>query len=562
MRMDFIPFVTRGGFISPLVGNGDKMISANGVSLRYGGRALFENVNIKFTKGNCYGLIGANGSGKSTFLKILSGEIEPSKGDVTITPGERLAVLKQNHYEYDEYEVLKTVMMGHKRLIEIMEEKEKLYAKSEFTEAEGILLSELEAEFAELNGWEAESDAAILLNGLSIGEEYHYKLMKDLDGNEKVRVLLAQALFGNPDILLMDEPTNHLDVASITWLENFLANFENIVIVVSHDRHFLNQVCTQIADIDFGKIQLYFGNYDFWYQSSQLALQQMKDANKKTEARMKELQEFIQRFSANASKSKQATSRKKLLDKLTLEDIRPSSRKYPFVDFKPDREAGNDLLMVSGISKEIEGEQLLKDASIIVNKGDKIAFVGTNGNAKTVLFKILMGEMEPDSGDFKWGITTSQSYFPRDNSEFFDGVDLSLVDWLRQFSKDQTETFLRGWLGRMLFSGEEALKKASVLSGGEKVRCMLSKMMLSGANVLILDEPTNHLDLESITALNNGLINYKGTILFSSHDHEFVQTVANRIIEITPKGIIDRQMTYDEYLENEDIQALRKEMWL
>ena len=538
------------------------MISANGVSLRYGGRALFENVNIKFTKGNCYGLIGANGSGKSTFLKILSGEIEPSKGDVTITPGERLAVLKQNHYEYDEYEVLKTVMMGHKRLIEIMEEKEKLYAKSEFTEAEGILLSELEAEFAELNGWEAESDAAILLNGLSIGEEYHYKLMKDLDGNEKVRVLLAQALFGNPDILLMDEPTNHLDVASITWLENFLANFENIVIVVSHDRHFLNQVCTQIADIDFGKIQLYFGNYDFWYQSSQLALQQMKDANKKTEARMKELQEFIQRFSANASKSKQATSRKKLLDKLTLEDIRPSSRKYPFVDFKPDREAGNDLLMVSGISKEIEGEQLLKDASIIVNKGDKIAFVGTNGNAKTVLFKILMGEMEPDSGDFKWGITTSQSYFPRDNSEFFDGVDLSLVDWLRQFSKDQTETFLRGWLGRMLFSGEEALKKASVLSGGEKVRCMLSKMMLSGANVLILDEPTNHLDLESITALNNGLINYKGTILFSSHDHEFVQTVANRIIEITPKGIIDRQMTYDEYLENEDIQALRKEMWL
>ncbi len=561
MRMDFIPFVTRGGFISPLVGNGDKMISANGVSLRYGGRALFENVNIKFTKGNCYGLIGANGSGKSTFLKILSGEIEPSKGDVTITPGERLAVLKQNHYEYDEYEVLKTVMMGHKRLIEIMEEKEKLYAKSEFTEAEGILLSELEAEFAELNGWEAESDAAILLNGLSIGEEYHYKLMKDLDGNEKVRVLLAQALFGNPDILLMDEPTNHLDVASITWLENFLANFENIVIVVSHDRHFLNQVCTQIADIDFGKIQLYFGNYDFWYQSSQLALQQMKDANKKTEARMKELQEFIQRFSANASKSKQATSRKKLLDKLTLEDIRPSSRKYPFVDFKPDREAGNDLLMVNGISKEIEGEQLLKDASIIVNKGDKIAFVGTNGNAKTVLFKILMGEMEPDSGDFKWGITTSQSYFPRDNSEFFDGVDLSLVDWLRQFSKDQTETFLRGWLGRMLFSGEEALKKASVLSGGEKVRCMLSKMMLSGANVLILDEPTNHLDLESITALNNGLINYKGTILFSSHDHEFVQTVANRIIEITPKGIIDRQMTYDEYLENEDIQALRKEMW-
>lgn len=537
------------------------MISVNGVSLRYGGRALFENVNIKFTKGNCYGLIGANGAGKSTFLKILSGEIEPNKGDVTITPGERMAVLKQNHYEYDEYEVLKTVIMGHKRLVEIMEEKEKLYAKSDFTEEEGIRLSELEGEFAELNGWEAESDAAILLNGLNIGEEYHHKLMKDLDGNEKVRVLLAQALFGNPDILLMDEPTNHLDVASITWLENFLANFENIVIVVSHDRHFLNQVCTQIADIDYGKIQLYVGNYDFWYQSSQLALQQMKDANKKTEAKIKELQEFIQRFSANASKSKQATSRKRLLEKLTLEDIKPSSRKYPFVDFKPDREAGNDLLMINGISKEIEGEQLLKDLNIIVNKGDKIAFVGTNSNAKTALFKILMGEMEPDSGDFKWGVTTSQAYFPRDNSEFFDGVDLSLVDWLRQFSKDQTETFLRGWLGRMLFSGEEALKKASVLSGGEKVRCMLAKMMLSGANVLIFDEPTNHLDLESITALNNGLINYKGTILFTSHDHEFVQTVANRIIEITPKGIIDRQMTYDEYLENEEIQALRKEMW-
>ncbi len=549
------------GYLFILPGNGDKMISANGVSLRYGGRALFENVNIKFTQGNCYGLIGANGAGKSTFLKILSGEIEPNKGEVSITPGERMAVLKQDHYAYDEFEVLKTVIMGHKRLIEIMDEKEALYAKSDFTEEEGIRLSELEAEFAELNGWEAESDAATLLNGLNIPEEYHYKLMKDLDGNQKVRVLLAQALFGNPDILLLDEPTNHLDVASITWLENFLANFENIVIVVSHDRHFLNQVCTHIADIDFGKIQLYVGNYDFWYQSSQLALQQAKDANKKTEARIKELQEFIQRFSANASKSKQATSRKKLLEKLTLEDIKPSSRKYPFVDFKPDREAGNDLLMVNGLSKEIEGEKLLNDFNLIVNKGDKIAFVGTYGNAKTALFKILMGEMEPDSGDFKWGVTTSQAYFPRDNSEFFDGVDLNLVEWLRQFSKDQTETFLRGWLGRMLFSGEEALKKASVLSGGEKVRCMLAKMMLSGANVLILDEPTNHLDLESITALNNGLINYKGTILFASHDHEFVQTIANRIIEITPKGIIDRQMTYDEYLENEDIAALRKEMW-
>lgn len=537
------------------------MISANGVSLRYGGRALFENVNIKFTPGNCYGLIGANGSGKSTFLKILSGEIEPNKGDVSITPGERLAVLKQDHYEYDEYEVLKTVLLGHKRLVEIMEEKEVLYSKSEFTEAEGMRLSELEAEFVDINGWDAESDAAIMLNGLNIGEEFHYKKMKDLDGNEKVRVLLAQALFGNPDILLLDEPTNHLDVASITWLENFLMNFENIVIVVSHDRHFLNKVCTQIADIDFSKIQMFVGNYDFWYQSSQLALQQSKDVNKKTETRMKELQDFITRFSANASKSKQATSRKKMLDKLVLEDIKPSSRKYPFVDFKPDREAGNDLLMISGITKEIEGEKLLNDLNIIVNKGDKIAFVGTYGIAKTTLFKILMGEMEPDSGDFKWGITTTQAYFPRDNSMFFDGVDLNLVDWLRQYSKDQTETFIRGWLGRMLFAGEESQKKASVLSGGEKVRCMLSKMMLSGANVLVLDEPTNHLDLESITALNNGLTNYKGTILFTSHDHEFVQTIANRIIELTPKGIIDRQLSYDEYLENDDITALRKEMW-
>lgn len=537
------------------------MISTNGVSLRYGGRALFENVNIKFTPGNCYGLIGANGSGKSTFLKILSGEIEPNKGDVSITPGERLAVLRQDHYEYDEFDVLRTVLMGHKRLVEIMEEKEVLYAKSEFTEAEGMRLSELEAEFAELNGWDAESDAAIMLNGLNIGEEFHYKKMKDLDGNEKVRVLLAQALFGNPDILLLDEPTNHLDVASITWLENFLMNFENIVIVVSHDRHFLNKVCTQIADIDFSKIQMFVGNYDFWYQSSQLALQQSKDVNKKTETRMKELQDFITRFSANASKSKQATSRKKMLDKLVLEDIKPSSRKYPFIDFKPDREAGNDLLMINGLSKEVEGATLLKDLTIIVNKGDKIAFVGTYGIAKTSLFKILMGEMEPDSGDFKWGITTTQAYFPRDNSIFFDGIDLNLVDWLRQYSKDQTETFIRGWLGRMLFAGEESQKKASVLSGGEKVRCMLSKMMLSGSNVLVLDEPTNHLDLESITALNNGLTNYKGTILFTSHDHEFVQTIANRIIELTPNGIIDRMMTYDEYLESEDVAALRKEMW-
>ncbi|MDP4180591.1 MAG: ATP-binding cassette domain-containing protein [Bacillota bacterium] len=537
------------------------MIHASGISLRYGGRALFENVEIKFTAGNCYGLIGANGSGKSTFLKILSGEIEANKGEVLISPGERLAVLKQNHYEFDEFEVLKTVIMGHKRLCEIIDAKEVLYAKPDFSEEDGIKISELEAEFAELNGWEAESEAATLLNGLGINEEFHYKKMKDIDGNQKVRVLLAQALFGNPHVLLLDEPTNHLDIESITWLENFLYNFENTVIVVSHDRHFLNKVCTHIADIDYGKIQLYVGNYDFWYESSQLALQQTRDANRKTEAKMKELQEFIQRFSANASKSKQATSRKKLLEKLTLEDIRPSSRKYPFVDFKPDREAGNDLLMVSGLTKAVEGEKLLDDASFFVNKGDKIAFVGPNGLAKTTLFKILTEELQSDSGEFKWGITTSQAYFPKDNSSYFDGVDISLVDWLRQYSKDQTETFLRGWLGRMLFSGEEALKKASVLSGGEKVRCMLAKMMLSGANVLILDEPTNHLDLESITALNNGLINYKGTILFVSHDHQFVQTVANRIIEITPKGLIDRQMTYDEYLESEDISALRKSMY-
>lgn len=537
------------------------MIHASGISLRYGGRALFENVDIKFTPGNCYGLIGANGSGKSTFLKILSGEVEANKGEVIITPGERLAVLKQNHYEFDEYDVIKTVILGHKRLCEIIDEKEKLYSKSDFSEEDGIKLSELEAEFAELNGWEAESEAATLLNGLGIGEEFHYKKMKDVDANLKVRVLLAQALFGNPDILLLDEPTNHLDIDSITWLENFLYNFENTVIVVSHDRHFLNKVCTHIADIDYGKIQLYVGNYDFWYESSQLALQQAKDLNRKTEAKIKELQEFIQRFSANASKSKQATSRKKLLEKLTLEDIKPSSRKYPFVDFKPDREAGNDLLSVNGISITIEGEKLLDNISFTVNKGDKIAFVGPNGLAKTTLFKILMEELKPDSGDFKWGVTTSQAYFPKDNSEYFDGVELNLVDWLRQYSKDQTETFLRGWLGRMLFSGEEALKKASVLSGGEKVRCMLAKMMLSGANVLILDEPTNHLDLESITALNNGLINYKGTVLFVSHDHQFVQTVANRIIEITPKGLIDRPMTYDEYLENEELIALRKSMY-
>jgi len=537
------------------------MIETRGLTLRFGGRALFEDVNIKFTSGNCYGLIGANGSGKSTFLRILSGEIEPSKGDVSILPGKRLAVLKQNHFEYDEYEVLKTVIMGHTRLFEIMEEKEKLYAKPDFSEEDGIKISELEAEFAEMNGWDAESEAATMLNGLGIDENLHDKKMKELSGNEKVRVLLAQALFGNPDILLLDEPTNHLDLASIKWLENFLSSFENTVIVVSHDRHFLNQVCTHIADIDFGKIQLYVGNYDFWYESSQLALKQAKEQNKKTEAKIKELQEFIQRFSANASKSKQATSRKKLLENLTLEDIKPSSRKYPFIDFKPDREAGNDLLMVRNLTKTIDGEMILNDISFMINKGEKVAFVGEEGRAKTILFEILSGEMEPDSGSYSWGITTSQAYFPKDNSEYFDGVDMNLVDWLRQFSKDQTETFIRGWLGRMLFSGDEVYKKASVLSGGEKVRCMFAKMMLSGANVLIFDEPTNHLDLESITALNNGLINYKGTILFVSHDHQFVQTIADRIIEITPKGLIDRQMSFDEYIENADIERLREEMY-
>ena len=524
------------------------MISTSNLTLRYGKRALFEDVNIKFTSGNCYGLIGANGTGKSTFLKILSGEVEQSSGDVFITPGERLAVLKQDHYEFDEIEVLKTVIMGHARLYQIMEEKEALYAKENFSDEDGLKVGELEGEFAELNGWDAETEAAKMLMGLGIGEELHYKLMKDLSGNEKVRVLLAQALFGSPHILLLDEPTNHLDVESISWLEEFLYNFENTVIVVSHDRHFLNKVCTHIADIDFSNIQMYVGNYDFWRESSELALKMAKEANKKTDEKMKELQSFIQRFSANASKSKQATSRKKQLEKLTLEDIKPSSRKYPYIAFKPDREAGDQLLTVENISKTIDGEKILDNVSFIVAKGDKIAFVGPNSIAKTTLFKILMGEMEADSGEFKWGITTTQAYFPRDNAEYFDS-NLNLVDWLRQFSRDPDETFVRGFLGRMLFSGEESQKEANVLSGGEKVRCMLSKMMLSGANVLLFDEPTNHLDLESITSLNNGLISFEGTMLFVAHDHEFVQTIANRIIEITEDGIIDKRMTYDEYLE-------------
>lgn len=529
--------------------------------MQYGGRKLFDNVNITFTHGNCYGLIGANGTGKTTFIRILSGEIESNTGDVSITPGERLAVLKQDHFEFDEFEVLKTVIMGHARLYRIMEEKDILYAKENFTDADGIKASELEYEFGELNGWDAEFEASSLLIGLGIPEEFHTRKMKELNGAEKVKVLLAQALFGHPDILLLDEPTNHLDIKSIRWLENFLLNFESTVIVVSHDRHFLNKICTHMADIDFGKIKIYVGNYDFWYQSSQLALQMSRDKNKKTEEKMKDLQEFIQRFSANASKSKQATSRKKQLEKLTLDDIQPSSRKYPFVGFKPDREAGNELLNVDNLSITIEGKKILDDISFRVNKGDKIAFVGSDDIAKTTLFRILMKELEADSGEFKWGVTTTQSYFPRDNSEFFKDIELTLIDWMRQYSVEKTETYIRGFLGRMLFSGEEALKQAQVLSGGEKVRCMLSRMMLSGSNVLLLDEPTNHLDLESITAVNNGLISFNGTILFISHDQQFVQTIANRIIEITPNGLLDKQLTYEEYLDSDDVQKQLEKMY-
>ena len=537
------------------------MISTSGVTLQFGKRVLFKDVSIKFTPGNCYGVIGANGAGKSTFLKLLSGDIEPTKGSIDITPGERMSVLKQDHYAYDEYEVLRTVIMGNQHLVDIMDEKDAIYAKPDFSDEDGIRAGELEAEFAELNGWDAESDAAKLLNGLGIGEEYHYQKMSELDPALKVRVLLAQALFGNPDILLLDEPTNHLDLASINWLEDFLAGFENTVIVVSHDRHFLNQVCTHIADVDFGKIQLYVGNYDFWYHSSQLALQLAKDANKKKEEKIKELQTFIVRFAANASKSKQATSRKKLLDKITLEDIKPSSRRYPYIAFTPDREAGDQLLLVEGISKTIDGEKVLNNVSFTVKKGEKIAFTGPNSAGKTALFQILMGEMEPDEGSFKWGVTTTQAYLPNDNTQYFEGCELSLTDWLRQYSKDPDESFVRGFLGRMLFSGEESLKKASVISGGEKVRCMLSKMMLSGANVLLMDEPTNHLDLESITALNDGLIAFKGTLLFVSHDHQFVQTIADRIIELTPEGVFDKLTSYDDFLADEEVQARLAKMY-
>ncbi len=536
------------------------MISTSNITLRFGKRTLFEEVNLKFTPGNCYGIIGANGSGKSTFIKILSGDIEPSSGEVAITPGDRLATLKQNQFEFDEFEVIRTVMVGHKRLYSIMEEKDALYAKSEFSDADGLRISELESEFAELNGWEAESEAASLLSGLGIADENHYKLMSELSGNEKVKVLLAQALFGNPDILLLDEPTNHLDIISIGWLEEFLDKFKNTVIVISHDRHFLNQVCTHIADIDYGKIQMYTGNYDFWLESSQLALKQAKDANKKIEAKRAELQEFISRFSANASKSKQATSRKKQLENLTLEDIKPSSRKMPYIAFKPDREAGNNLCEMKNLSKSRGDELLINNISIKVERGDKIAFVGPNDQAKSTIFNILMEEEKPDEGSFEWGITTSQAYFPKDNAHYFD-VDLNLIDWLRQYSKEKEETYIRGFLGRMLFSGEESLKKANVLSGGERVRCMLARMMCTGANVLLLDEPTNHLDLEAISALNNGLIDFKGTVLFSSHDHQFIQTIANRIIEIIPSGIIDKRMTFDEYLTDENIKNVHASVY-
>ena len=530
------------------------MITVNNLSLQFGKRVLYKDVNLKFTPGNCYGIIGANGAGKSTFLKLLSGEIEPTGGMVDITPGERLAVLQQDHYAYDEVEVLRTVIMGHPHLVEIMDEKDALYEKPNFSDEDGMRASELEAEFAELDGWNAETEAAQLLNGLGVPDAKHHLKMNELSPAEKVRVLLAQALFGSPDILLLDEPTNHLDVNSINWLENFLGDFPNTVIVVSHDRHFLNQVCTYICDVDFGKISLFAGNYDFWYQSSQLALQMAKDANKKKEEKIKELQTFIQRFSANASKSRQATSRKKLLERITLDDIKPSTRRYPYIAFTPDREAGDQLLTVEGLSKEVDGRQLFKNVSFTLKKGDKVAFVGPNGAAKTMLFKILMGEEEADEGAFKWGVTTTQTYLPSDNSSYFDDVKLNLVDWLRQYSKDPDETFVRGFLGRMLFSGEESQKRAEVLSGGERVRCMLSRMMLSGANVLIFDEPTDHLDLESITALNNGLMSFSGTILFASRDHEFTQTVANRIIEITPVGVVDRISTYDEYLSNETVK--------
>ena len=533
------------------------MISTSNVTLRVGKKALFEDVSIKFIEGNCYGLIGANGAGKSTFLRILSGQLEPTNGEVIITPGQRLSFLQQDHFKYDAYPVLDTVIMGNARLYEIMKEKEAIYMKEDFSEEDGVKAAELEGEFATMNGWEAESDAANLLNGLGIETDLHYKQMADLTGAQKVKVLLAQALFGNPDILLLDEPTNHLDLDAIAWLEEFLINFENTVIVVSHDRYFLNKVCTQIADIDYGKIQLYAGNYDFWYESSQLMIKQMKEANKKKEEKIKELQEFIQRFSANASKSKQATSRKRALEKIELDEIKPSSRKYPYIDFRPEREIGNEVLSVENLSKTIDGVKVLDNISFILGREDKVAFVGPNEQAKTVLFKIISGEMEPDEGSYKWGLTTSQAYFPKDNSKEFDNDD-TIVDWLTQYSPVKDVTYVRGFLGRMLFAGEDGVKKVRVLSGGEKVRCMLSKMMISGSNVLILDEPTDHLDMESITALNNGMIKFPGVLLFSYRDHQIVETTANRIMEIVNGKLIDKITTYDEYLANDEMARKRQ----
>ena len=533
------------------------MIQASNITLRLGKKALFEDVNIKFTEGNCYGLIGANGAGKSTFLKILTGEIEPSKGEVIITPGQRLSFLKQDHFKYNEFVVLDTVIMGNERLYQIMKEKDEIYAKEDFSEEDGIKAGKLEEEFANMDGWNAESDAATLLNGLGLSTDIHYKKMSELPDSEKVKVLLAQALFGNPDILLLDEPTNHLDLDAINWLEEFLINFDNTVIVVSHDRYFLNKVCTHIADIDYAKIQLYAGNYDFWYESSQLMIKQMKEANKKKEEKIKELQSFIQRFSANASKSKQATSRKHALEKIQRDEMKPSSRKYPYIDFRPDREIGNEVLTVEHISKTIDGVKVLDDISFVINREDKVAFVGSNTIAATTLFQILTGEMEPDEGTFKWGVTTSFSYFPKDNTELFDR-DETIVDWLMPFSPEKDPTYVRGFLGRMLFPGEDGVKKVNVLSGGERVRVMLSKMMILGSNVLVIDEPTAHLDMESITALNNGLIKFPGVILFTSQDHQFIQTIANRIMEITPGGLIDKLTTYDEYLESDEMARKRQ----
>ena len=536
------------------------MLNTHDISLRFGKRILFEEVTTKFSPGNCYGVIGANGAGKSTLLKVLSGEIEPSSGNISISSGQRVAVLKQNQYEFDEFKVRETVLMGHKKLFKIMEEKDAIYAKSDFSNEDGMRVSDLEDEFAELNGWEAESEVSTLLSGLGIADELHEKNMTELSGKEKVKVLLAQALFGNPDILLLDEPTNHLDIQSINWLEEFLIKFKNTVIVVSHDRHFLNNVCTHMADIDYGKVTVYTGNYDFWLESSQLALQQTRDANKKTEAKRKELEAFVARFSANASKSKQATSRKKTLEKMVIEQIKPSSRKMPFIRFTPERPIGNNVLTINNLSKRVDGEVALNDITLTINNDDKIAFVGAHDLAKTALFEILMGEDKADSGDYTWGTTAIRSFLQKDNSGFFND-DVTLIDWLRQYSKEKDNHFIRGFLGRMLFTGEESLKKANILSGGEKVRIMQSKMMLSGANVLLLDEPTNHLDLEAITALNNGLIDFKGVVMFVSHDHQFLQTIANRIVEITPNGVIDKKMSFDEYLENPAVQKQREEMY-